>query len=905
MLNKKTTLTNSKTCHDDMFKENFETFFNAIRDFLFVLDHQGTIIHVNTTVFERLGYTKEELIGQSVLMIHPEDQRELAAKIVSDIILKKEEYCPVPLMTKNGKLIPVETRISKGQWNGSFAFFGVSKDITALKLSEEKFSRAFDNSAALMAISTVDEGHFIEVNSSFTEVTGYSKKEAIGKTSSSLNLFVVPEQRNKIKSVFERHGSVRDISVDIRAKNGNIIKGLFSIDQINMGEGKCWLTVMTDITDLKRAEESLRKLNNIQHHLIGMAKNFLNVPTDKQNEAIDKALSTIANLIMVDRAYLFSYDFNSMTMSNTNEWCAEGISPEIENLQQLPLSLFPEWVDHHKRGELVHIPSVEALPQGNLKKILNAQDIKSVVSLPLMQGKKCTGFVGFDAVRKTRSFIQEEIDLLWVLSELFSNFELRHKTDQKLAQLYAEQKELVRKANQSSLSKGMFVANMSHEIRTPLNAILGYAQIMDRECGNCPHKQKGLNAIAKSGEHLLELINDILETVKTDVQEVKLSPVTFDIINMILELKSMFAHRPDARNIFISAQFTSHFPRFIHSDKGKIRQVLLNLIGNAVKFTEKGTISILADSYETKTNQTNSNGQITLCLSIEDTGYGIAKNHQELIFDAFEQSESGHRAAKGTGLGLPLSRRYARALGGDICVDSQLNMGSIFTFTFKASAVLRYKTRKKECAVIKVINSFPRILIVDDDLFNREMLNVMLSGVGFDIVEANSGMDALEKLKTNSFDAILLDHCMPDIDGIETLHRIRNLPGGQHLPVIIITASGELTAEIVKKEGANAFISKPLSRSDLLEKIQELIGVVYEYHTNQKTHDEKKGYLSKSVNALTSKEKNNILSGIQNGDIQLLRQTMDVIEKKDHDLSIILRGYVNSYDYEGLSRLIH
>jgi PAS domain S-box-containing protein len=888
-----------------ILKDNLESFFNSIKDFLFVLDANAHIRHVNATVLDRLGYTMDELIGQSVLMVYPEKQHDIAAKVVSAMINEHEEYCHLSLQTKEGQLISVETRGSRGQWDGFFAFFFVSKDITPLKMSEEKFFCVFENSATLMAISTVENGQFIEINRSFTEATGYTRKEAIGKTSIDLNLFFVPEQRNKIKEIFENKGLVRDVAVDMRTKHGDILKGLFSANQIHMDGRKCWLTVMTDITQLKNAEKSLIKLNEIQRSLITLAKHFINVPIDKQNEAIDLALATIGQVIQVDHANLFTYDFKSQTMSNTNEWCAHDVAPERKNLQQMPLSWFPEWLNFHQRGELIHIPSVEKLPESHLKNFLNEHLIKSIVSLPLMHGKECTGFVAFDAVHQSRCFKKEEIDLLWVLTELFANFELRYQTEQKLSLLNKKQKELLNNAQRSSRAKGMFIANMSHEIRTPLNAILGYAQIMDRECGDCHHKKKGLSAITKSGEHLLELINDILETIKADVQQIKISCATFDIKNMIQELTSMFAHRPDARDISISANISNNFPRYIDSDKGKIRQILLNLIGNAVKFTEKGIIDISADVQLSQSTETSLKNQMMLCISIKDTGYGIVKDQQELIFDIFEQSDSGHKISRGTGLGLPLSRRYARALGGDVTVTSQLSAGSTFTFTFKASVVLKSNPPKQECDIIKVINSVPKLLIVDDDLFNREMLKTMLSDVGFDVITSDSGLNALEKIKIIPFDAILLDQCMPDMDGIETLHHIRNLPNGKYLPVIIVTASGDMNDELVKREGANAFIAKPLTRSILLNTIKETIDVVYEYKNDHKINNEHSELsLSKKIHHLSSKNKNNILSGVYNGDIQLLRQTMDVIEKQDRDLSISLRKYVDSYDYDGLLRLI-
>lgn len=708
-------------------KDNFESFFNAIKDFLFVLDTNGNIIHVNSTVTDRLGYSFDELCGQSVLIVHPRDQREEATQIVQKMIIGQEEACFIPLITKKGELIPVETSISDGIWDGNSALFGVSKDITKVKISEEKFASAFDASATLMAISTIEEGRFIDVNRAFIETIGYSREEIIGYTSGDLNLFVFSEQRENVKKLFEKKKSMRDISIQIRTKKGKILDGLFSVNQINMGNQNCWLTVMTDVTELV-------KLNN-------------------------------------------------------------------------------------------------------------------------------------------------------------------------------EQKKLLIKAERSSKAKSMFVANMSHEIRTPLNAILGYAQIMERKCETCPHIDQGLTSIIKSGEHLLELINNILETIKSDVSEIKINYTAFDIIKMIQELCSMFAHRPDARGIEISTQFGPYFPRFIHSDKGKIRQVLFNLLGNAIKYTEKGTIIILAEAslYETTDieNEIDAENQLNICISIKDTGFGIAPDQQELIFDAFEQSDSGYKAAKGTGLGLPISRRYARALGGDVNVKSELSIGSTFVFTFKTKRVSKLEHIQKSCYIKKVIGKSPKLLVVDDDQFNLEMLYTMLKNTGFDIFQSSSGIDALAQIKEKSFDAVLLDQCMPEMDGIETLHRIRALKACKDLPVIIITASGDVDAERMRQEGANAFVPKPFSRSDLLEKIQVLIGVKYEYvNEPSKVLKPNNSKLSDKMNQLLISQRETILSAIENGDILKLRQTISVIENQNSELAKKLTEFTTTYDYDGLRRFI-
>jgi PAS domain S-box-containing protein len=235
-------------------KQNFETFFDNIDDFLFVLDEQGRMIRVNNTVLRRLEYPQEELLGQSVLMVHPPELREEALKTVQEMIAGTKAFCPIPIMAKTGKLIPVETRVTKGEWDGKPALFGVSKDLSQLKLSEAKFSQAFDANAVLMALSKEQNGEYIDVNKAFLETLGYSRDEVIGKTTKELNIFANSGERDRALAILHETGRARNLDVKIRTKNGAIIDGLFSVDFITIGETAttCILTTMVDVTSKNR-----------------------------------------------------------------------------------------------------------------------------------------------------------------------------------------------------------------------------------------------------------------------------------------------------------------------------------------------------------------------------------------------------------------------------------------------------------------------------------------------------------------------------------------------------------------------------------------------------------------------------------------------------------------------------
>ena len=252
---------NSQQAQNELIanERNLSAFFNTIDHLLFVLDGNGNILLTNDTVTRKLGYATEELAGQSVLMVHPPERREEAGRIVGEMLAGKADYCPVPLITKDGRQIPVETRVMAGKWSGQDVIFGVTKDLSDIKASEEKFSKAFQASPALMAISEVEIGRYLDVNESFLQTLGYTRDEIIGRTSLELNLFANPGQRALILDRMKHDGYVRNAEIIVHAKSGEIRHGLFSVEFIQLQDKKLLLTVMNDITDLRLAEEALHQ----------------------------------------------------------------------------------------------------------------------------------------------------------------------------------------------------------------------------------------------------------------------------------------------------------------------------------------------------------------------------------------------------------------------------------------------------------------------------------------------------------------------------------------------------------------------------------------------------------------------------------------------------------------------
>jgi two-component system sensor histidine kinase/response regulator len=383
-------------------------------------------------------------------------------------------------------------------------------------------------------------------------------------------------------------------------------------------------------------------------------------------------------------------------------------------------------------------------------------------------------------------------------------------------------------AESANRAKSIFLANMSHEIRTPMNAILGFSQLMQRDPTVTARQRQQLDTINRSGEHLLALINDILEMSKIEAGRVTLNPTAFDLHALLDDLEMMFRVRTDAKNLQFSVERIGEVPRFVETDEGKLRGVFINLLGNAVKFTQKGGIILRVRARHEETKG------LRLLAEVEDTGPGIAAEDMPWLFHHFEQTQTGRKAGTGTGLGLAISREFVRLMGGDMSVSSQLGRGSLFGFNMALKevdpAAVVAKVEPRRVAGLQPGQPQYRVLVADDKEDNRELLSQMLGPVGFQIRQVANGEDAVKEFEVWNPNLILMDLRMPVVDGYEAIRRIRASISGKDVRIIAVTASAfEETRQEVIVTGADDFVSKPFRETELFEKIGRLLGVKYVY----------------------------------------------------------------------------
>lgn len=399
-------------------EDNFRNFFNDINDFLFVLDLDGNIIEINKAVETILGYSKEDLFGKSVLLVHPAEFRDEAKDTVSKMIAGTKESCPIPLITKSNVFIPVETRVYFGNWDGQKVLIGVSRNLTELALSESKFHQVFNHSKVLMAISEIESGLFVNVNDQFLKTLGYSLNEVVGKKSSELNLFTDSQQRNDIIKRINNNEKVENENTFSKTKSGEILCFLFSATKIKIQTTEYLLTSSSDITNLLNVKNKL-KHNLLQQTLLADISQNLNSINNIENK-INDTLKLLGEHTNVSRVYIFEDDVSGLITNNTYEWCNSDISSQKDELQGIPYEVIPSWKKLLVEKGKVFSTNIKELPD-DLYVILEPQEIKSILVLPLFVHGKFYGFMGFDECKINKNWESDEIDLLRTISNIISN----------------------------------------------------------------------------------------------------------------------------------------------------------------------------------------------------------------------------------------------------------------------------------------------------------------------------------------------------------------------------------------------------------------------------------------------------------------------------------------------------
>ncbi|MCB4809085.1 PAS domain S-box protein [Tamlana sp. 62-3] len=604
----------------------------------------------------------------------PENHRHIISEGIKNILFeKKSNYSYItehPIIFGDGSrgTISVTIFIEKNTAGDFKKVYGVSQDITHLKniqksleSSEKRFKALVENAVDAVTIINKD-GKPIYASPAMSGILGYSNKEILYL---SLSENVHPDDLDKVKNAFNL--SLNKPGIEIakplskwKRKDGKWVwlKGVFK-NMIHDPSINGIIDNFSEVTDVVAYQNELKNQSSLLELLLEISTEYINVPTESVNQSIDKALKDLGKFVNADRAYIFSYDFTNKVSNNTHEWVANGIMPEINNLQNIPVEALGDWVETHKKGMHIYIEDVRALKNKNVQDILDAQGIKSLLTIPIMDNGHCIGFIGFDSVKTTHQYSEKEILLLTLFAEMICNFTNKITKKEELDKLV----KTTTKQNQKLLD---FSFMISHNIRAYVANIIGLTSIIYENDKDNEFTQMLDESVTKL-DYTIKNINDLLIFQnENNVLELKRCSINESIKNVLSQLNNIIKQNNIEIELNIEdSQDIQAIPAYLES-------IFHNLITNAINYGINETNKKIAIKSKTFPN--------FILLTIEDFGAGIdLEDNEDKLFNLGSRF---HENSKGLGLGLFTTKSYIETLGGSITVKSTPGKGTIFILNF-------------------------------------------------------------------------------------------------------------------------------------------------------------------------------------------------------------------------------
>ncbi|MDY0325394.1 MAG: response regulator [Candidatus Cloacimonadaceae bacterium] len=567
----------------------------------------------------------------------------------------------------------------------------------------------------------------------------------------------------------------------------------------------------------RESEKALKKRLSYEKMVADIST--LAVMVEDLDGFMDSSLRIMAGNLDVCRIFIDRYNHQSETLDTLFEWKAEGFPSAKVYFRNIPAHYFKWLLDAVTGNQTINVGDTSELPDGTGKQILQAGEIKSLLAVPLFMGDFFYGYMGFSECRGPRSWQDEDLNILNTISHIISRVF-------KSKQLEEELKTAKQMAEAGTMAKSEFLANMSHEIRTPMNGIIAATDLLLGQ--QFPDRARHfLKIIHNSAHSLLGIINDILDFSKIEAGKLNLDRAPFRLDAVLERVCDVFASHAASKGIELVVDVDADVPGALIGDSLRLQQILTNLIGNAIKFTDKGEVVIKVSIDPQQSSKDAGADQIRLLFSVKDTGVGIPPGVRKRLFQPFSQLDAtSTRKHGGTGLGLCISKQLVEMMGGIVWVESTPGEGSMFSFTslFGRQAV---DDEPKMELPSELRNQ--TVLLVDDCQESRSVLTKMLNNFGLRVLSVSSGEQAVERLSKaqpagERVDLLLLDWLMPGLDGIETSRIIREKLK-LDLPIVIVTAFSEdrIKREAFRK-GVNAFLAKPISSATLYHAILDVFG---------------------------------------------------------------------------------
>ncbi|MBR8826563.1 MAG: response regulator [Gomphosphaeria aponina SAG 52.96 = DSM 107014] len=718
-----------------------------------------------------------------------------------------------------------------------------------LKESEERFRQLTDNIDSVFWMTDLTKNQIIYVSPAYEKIWGRSCESLYSCGKDLVDAIHPEDQKNLFKALKKQSRGEYAEEYRIVRPDGTIrwLKDRAFPVKNELGEVYRIAGIAEDITERKTTEENLRRMVKQKQTIARIIQQMRQ--TLSLEDIFVSTTNEILKALKCDRVlvYRFNSDWSGIIVSEAivQKWtpvlktktadfkvAVNQINCTAKYLESSDYLLQDTYLQENQANIYVNAKDYRCVPDiyatnfdACYLELLEKLEAKAYIIVPIFCGQILWGLLATYQNDSPREWEQSEIE---IVTQVAHQLGIAVQQAELLAQTQEQAKQLQlakEAADAANIAKSEFLANMSHELRTPLNAILGFSQLMNRDTSLSTEAQKFLGIINRSGEHLLQLINDILEMSKIEAGRITLNENSFDLHSLLDTLEGMFQLKAESKGLQLIFELDPQIPQYIKTDESKLRQVLINLLSNGIKFTETGGVSLRVSK---------SKENIILC-EVNDTGAGIAADELDKLFQAFVQTETGIKSGQGTGLGLPISQKFVQLMGGEITVTSKLGEGSTFSFEITISVV---KESEIQTSVMpkKVIGIAPnqptyRILVVEDKPDNRLLLVKLLTAVGFtEVKAAENGQEGIEIWESWEPHLILMDMRMPVMNGYEATKKIKATLKGQATVIIALTASAfEEQRSMVLSAGCDDFIRKPFQEEELLTKIGKCLSLEYIY----------------------------------------------------------------------------
>ncbi|RXQ97427.1 PAS domain S-box protein [Ancylomarina salipaludis] len=803
-----TDITSRKMAEEEInrLNEHNQLILNSIGEGIYGLDLEGRMTFVNPAAAAMIGKPVEELIGKQGHADHHHTRQDGSQYPREDCLIYNVFRTGVAshvdnevFWRANNTSFPVEytcTPIKKDSGNliGAVVVF---KDITErkqvekeLKESEKRLRTIIETSPVPIVISKLSEGIIVMANESLGKLFRISLSDAIGQKTP--DFYANPEDRNKLVEKLMKDGIVDNYEIILKKSDQELFWGSVSLKLMTLDNEEVLIAGFHDITEMKNAEEEILKH---REHLEEMVSERTRELTISQQQ-LEQSLKDITD-------YKFALDESSLVAIT-----------DYKGVINYANDIFCK-TSKYSREELI----------GRTHRIINSgyhsSDFFSDLWRTISKGKVWRGEVRNKA--KDGSFY-------WVDSTIVPFLDKQGKPYQYVSVRFnitdkkRSEENLIKArdaANSANQAKSEFLANMSHEIRTPMNAVIGFSELLSKTVKD--EKQRSqVESIRSSGKNLLRIINDILDLSKIEAGKIDIRPLPVNLYSLISEVENMFAPKVNEKKIDFSIEYESTIPKLLLLDEVRLRQILFNLIGNALKFTDMGHVVLTVDAQR----NINLKDNYDLIIHVEDTGIGIPTDQQKLVFEPFTQQAGQSAKYGGTGLGLPITKKLVEKMGGTIHLESEVGKGSNITVKIPNISTSETEIEASESLFDPTIIKFKeaKILLVDDNELNRELIKDMLEHSQLDILEAENGEEAVQLARINLPNLILMDLRMPVMDGYRATEILKQTKKTESIPIIAISASAKrVITGNRNKEMFNEFLMKPLDASELFDKMKKYL----------------------------------------------------------------------------------